>query len=168
MRVRESTNEWQVEHVLVTLQQLREVSLLDLTTRVVDDLRDVYVRLRAKDRRWSARFEDIELLINPNGALPGKDLSHIDRAGAYAARHAALHAVHTGAGACQVTVAYAPNRDVPLEVLYEMSQRAERRAPAWFAHSAVRERYTGAAFVAALGEGQHFVDIQHPWNRACS
>ena len=51
------------------------------------------------------------------GALSGKDLSHIDRAGAYAAREAALHAVRTGAGECRVTLAYAPNRDVPLDVV---------------------------------------------------
>jgi S-adenosylmethionine synthetase len=38
------------------------------------------------------------------GALSGKDLSHIDRAGAYAARHAALHAVQTGADTCRVTL----------------------------------------------------------------
>ena len=41
------------------------------------------------------------------GALSGKDLSDIDRAGAYAARHAALRAVRTGASECRVVVAYA-------------------------------------------------------------
>ena len=99
------------------------------------------------------------------GALSGKDLSHIDRAGAYAARHAALHAVRTGAGTCRVTLAYAPNRDEPLDVVYEMDRRGERCPAAWFAHSAVRERYRGGAFVAALGAGGHFVDPALPWNQ---
>jgi S-adenosylmethionine synthetase len=69
VRLRESTDAWQVEQILVTLQQLPEISLLELTARIVDDLRDVYARLRANDARWAARFDDIELLINPNGVL---------------------------------------------------------------------------------------------------
>ena len=99
------------------------------------------------------------------GALSGKDLSHIDRAGAYAARHAALHAVQTGAGTCRIAVAYAPNRDVPLDVVYEMDRRGERVASTWFAHSAVRERYRGGPFVATLGTGTHFTDSALAWNR---
>jgi S-adenosylmethionine synthetase len=98
------------------------------------------------------------------GALSGKDLSHIDRAGAYAARHAALHAVQTGADTCRVTVAYAPNRDVPLDVVYEMNQRAERLPQEWFAHSAGRDRYLGGVFVAELGAQGHFGDTALPWN----
>ena len=196
VRLRESTNQWQVEQILVTLQQLPDIELIELTARIVDDLRDAYVSLRAKDRRWTTRFEDIELLINPNGvllnggsdgdngqtgrklvvdyygprvaigggALSGKDLSHIDRAGAYAARHAALQAVQTGADTCRVTVAYAPNRDVPLDVVYEMNGRAERLPQKWFAHSAVRERYRGGAFVAGLAVRGHFGDTALPWN----
>ena len=196
VRLRESSDEWQVEQILVTLQQLPEISLLELTARTVDDLRDAYAQLRSKDTRWATSFDDIELLINPNGvllnggsdgdngqtgrklvvdyygprvaigggALSGKDLSHIDRAGAYAARHAALQAVQTGAGTCRVTVAYAPNRDVPLDVVYEMDARAERQPQEWFAHSAVRDRYRGGAFVAGLGVRGHFGDTSLPWN----
>jgi S-adenosylmethionine synthetase len=98
------------------------------------------------------------------GALSGKDLSHIDRAGAYAARHAALQAVRTGASDCRVTVAYAPNRDVPLDVVYDMNGRAERLPLEWFAHSAVRDRYRGGAFVGDLAVGGHFGDAALPWN----
>ena len=68
-RLRESTDQWQVEQILVTLQQLPEISLLELTSPIVDELRDAYARIRAKDARWAARFADIELLINPNGVL---------------------------------------------------------------------------------------------------
>jgi S-adenosylmethionine synthetase len=198
VRVRESSEAWQVEHILVTLQQLPGISLLELTGRIVADLRDTYAQLHATDARWTARFDEIELLINPNGmllsggtdgdngqtgrklvvdyygprvpigggALSGKDLSHIDRAGAYAARHAALRAVQSGAGACRVVVAYAPNQDVPLDVVYEMDQRGERLPREWFAHSAVRDRYRGGAFVARLGAGAHFCDTSRSWNDA--
>jgi S-adenosylmethionine synthetase len=54
------------------------------------------------------------------GALSGKDLSHIERAAAYAAGQAALTAVVTGALTCKVVLSYAPNLDEPLDVIYEM------------------------------------------------
>ena len=196
VRLRESTDQWQVEQILVTLQQLPDIAVIELTAHIVDDLREAYASLHAKDRRWTTPFEDIELLINPNGvllnggsdgdngqtgrklvvdyygprvaigggALSGKDLSHTDRAGAYAARHAALHAVQTGADTCRVTVAYAPNRDVPLDVVYEMDERAERLPLQWFAHSVARDRYLGGGFVAGLGARGHFGDTALPWN----
>jgi S-adenosylmethionine synthetase len=198
VRMRESTDDWRVEQLLVTLQQLPDTPFLELTAHIVEDLRDAYTELRARDRCWTAAFGDIDLIINPNGplvsggsdgdngqtgrklvmdyygprvpigggALSGKDLSHIDRAGAHAARHAALRAVQTGAGTCRVMVAYAPNHDVPLEVLYDMDARAERQPRAWFAHSAVRHRYRGGAFVAELGTWGPFSDLALPWNDA--
>ena len=100
------------------------------------------------------------------GALSGKDLSHIDRAAAYAARHAALHAVWSGARECRVTLAYAPNSDLPLDLTYEMDGRGARCESSWFAHPAVRERYTGKASVSSLGTGRHFSDLQQPWNQS--
>jgi len=202
LRLRENPDAWHVEHVLVTLQQRPETSFGELCGGVADELRDAYGSLRARDRRWASRFEEIELLVNPNGpllnggsngdngqtgrklvmdyygprvpigggALSGKDLSHIDRAAAYAARHAAVHSVQAGARECRVTLAYAPNRDLPLDVTYETEGRGARREAAWFAHSAVRERYTGRALSAALpvlGMGRHFVDARLPWNGGC-
>jgi hypothetical protein len=179
---------------------LSDTPLLELTAHIVEDLRDAYAELRTRDRRWTAAFDDIELIINPNGplldggshgdngqtgrklvmdyygprvpigggALSGKDLSHIDRAGAHAARRAALRAVQTGAGTCRVMVAYAPNQDLPLDVTYDMHERAERHPREWFAHSAVRDRYRGGAFVAGLGTRGPFSDLALPWNDATS
>jgi S-adenosylmethionine synthetase len=198
VRLREDREGWSVEQVLVTLQQRPDTPFVQLCGDVASDLRDAYGRLRAADRRWVAPFEDVETLINPNGALldggslgdngqtgrklvvdyygprvpigggalSGKDLSHIDRAAAYAARHAAVEAVRSGAGECKVTLSYAPNRDVPLDVAYEMEGRGTRRPPTWFAHSAVRARYTSGAFAATLGLGRHFTDLRTPWNQA--
>jgi S-adenosylmethionine synthetase len=75
------------------------------------------------------------------GALSGKDLSHIDRAAAYAAREAALTAVVTGALTCKVVLSYAPNLDEPLDVIYEMEGRGKRLPTSWFAHPEVVGRY---------------------------
>jgi len=196
-RLRENSGSWRVEHLLVTLQQRAATGFPDFCGLVAGELRDAYARLRARDPRWSARFEDIEVLVNPNGpllnggshgdngqtgrklvadyygprvaigggALSGKDLSHIDRAAAYAARQAALHAVQSGARECRVTLAYAPNRDLPLDVVYEMDRRGSRQAPAWFGHSALRERYSSRSFIPGLGAGRHFTEARLPWNQ---
>jgi S-adenosylmethionine synthetase len=197
LRMRENPGAWHVEHLLVTLQQRPKTPFIDLCAGAADVLRDAYARVRATDKRWAARFEDIELLINPNGpllnggslgdngqtgrklvmdyygprvpigggALSGKDLSHIDRAAAYAARHAAVHAVRSGAEECHVTLAYAPNRDLPLDVTYEMVGRGARCAASWFAHSAIRERYTTSDCVAGPGWERHLVGGLDPAQR---
>lgn len=55
--------------MLVTIQQVPDLALLELTARIVDDLRDTYTQLRVNDRRWTTPFDTIELLINPNGVL---------------------------------------------------------------------------------------------------
>ncbi|MBK6751636.1 MAG: methionine adenosyltransferase domain-containing protein [Acidobacteria bacterium] len=55
------------------------------------------------------------------GALAGKDFAHIDRLGAYAARNAAVKAVESGAAECKITLVYAPGKNEPLDVIYDMS-----------------------------------------------
>lgn len=57
------------------------------------------------------------------GALAGKDFAHIDRLGAHAARNAAVRAVETGSSECKITLVYAPGRNEPLDVIYDMSGR---------------------------------------------
>ena len=152
VRVRESSDEWRVEHVLATVQQRAEVEFVEFVGWVEAELAAAYSALRRRDRRWAARWADIEVLINPNGpllnggsdgdngqtgrklvmdyygprvpigggALCGKDFAHIDRAAAMAAREAAVEAVKGGARECKVTLAYAPNRDEPLEMGVEL------------------------------------------------
>ncbi len=73
------------------------------------------------------------------GALSGKHRTHIDKVGAYAARQAALDAVQSGAQSCQVTLAYAPNMDEPLDVFYQMEGRGERWPTEAFCHSRMRK-----------------------------
>jgi S-adenosylmethionine synthetase len=99
------------------------------------------------------------------GALSGKDFSHIDRAGAYAARHAALKAVVSGAKSCQVTLAYAPNCDLPMDVCYTMEGRGERLALEDFHHTRIRSLTRDFYGSGRLGSGCHFFAPELPWNR---
>lgn len=197
VRLRENADAWQLEHVLVTLQQREATAFMDVAAGVADELRDAYDALRRRDRRWAAAFDDVEVLVNPNGplvnggsdgdngqtgrklavdyygprvaigggALAGKDFSHIDRAAAYAARHAAVHAVATGARQCQVTLSFAPNLAEPLDVVYDMDGRGNRCPASWFGHTPVRERYGAGSFSSQLALGRHFFDGSRPWNQ---
>jgi S-adenosylmethionine synthetase len=100
------------------------------------------------------------------GALSGKDFSHIDRAGSYAARQAALTAVCSGAKTCKVTLTYAPNCDAPLDVSYEMVGRGERLGADAFCHSRIRALKGEFHSAGRLGAGGHFYDLSLPWNQA--
>lgn len=196
VRMREEGEHWIVEHLLVTLQHPSNVELFDMCKSVSLVLEESYEALRRRDRRWSARWTEIDLLVNPNGpllsggsdgdngqtgrkltmdfygprigigggALSGKDLSHIDRAGAIAARQAAVAAVRTGARECRVVSSYAPNLDEPLEVVYEMNGAGDRRSHTWFAHSAIRKRVALPFPDPNPGRGLHFWHAGYAWN----
>ena len=172
VRLRENSDSWVLEHVLVTLQQRESAHLADVIAGVDQVLESRYAALRRRDPRWQAPWQDVELCVNPNGplvdagsqgdngqtgrklamdfygprvpigggAIFGKDLSHIDRLGAYASREAAVEAVQAGARECKVVLCYAPNRDVPLDVVYELDtvRRIPQKPREAFAHSALR------------------------------
>jgi hypothetical protein len=48
-----------------------------------------------------------------------------DRMAARAARHAAIHAVQTGSPACTIRLAYAPNRNAPLQEVWELGRQGK-------------------------------------------
>ncbi len=98
------------------------------------------------------------------GALSGKHPGHIDRLAAYAARSAAVHAVKTGAKECRIQIAYAPGRDEPLELVWELDGRGERKPREWFGFNAMLSRVTTEHYTADLGKGWHFWDTSLPWN----
>ena len=98
------------------------------------------------------------------GALSGKDLSHIDRIGAYAAREAAVRAVQSGADECLVRLAYAPNHAEPLDVFYDMIGRGERQKREFFSHREMAARYPASAIGTTLAQGRHFFDETLVWN----
>ncbi len=200
VRVRENADEWVCEHVLATLQQLVRTDHMEFSSRVLTVLRDTYDRLRAADPRWVAPYEDIQVLINPNGplvnggpdgdngqtgrklvvdqygprvpigggALSGKDLSHIDRAGNYAARQAAIGAVVGGAKECLVRVSYAPNEPQPLDVAWDMTGRGPRVSNEWFDHRKVVERLKHFSFDPSVAATGHYYDLTQEWNQPAS
>jgi S-adenosylmethionine synthetase len=69
VRVREEGSKWILEHVLVTLQQRPEMAFVDLCAAIAGTLEEAYRRIRRADRRWCARWEEVELMLNPNGPL---------------------------------------------------------------------------------------------------
>ena len=100
------------------------------------------------------------------GALSGKHVSHIDRAGAYTAREAAVRAVASGARQCRVVVSWAPNSPEPLEVIYEMEGRGIRQPDEFFNHDSMRERLESFAMTAGMPRGDHFLNRGYRWNCA--
>lgn len=152
VRVRENSDDWVVESLLVTLQHRPELDVVELSARVGRVVAACYRSLQRVDPRWSADWDEVELLVNPNGpfeqggsngdngqtgrklvvdyygprvpigggAIFGKDLAHVDRAGAYGARRLAIDLLgSTGARSCRVVATYAPNQSVPLDVTLE-------------------------------------------------
>jgi S-adenosylmethionine synthetase len=197
VRLREDEGGWVLEHVLCTLQQKPVTHILDLTERVARVIGEAYHTIQGSDTRWCRPWQDVTLMVNPNGplvnggsdgdngqtgrklvmdyygprvpigggALSGKDFSHIDRAGSYAARQAALTAVCSGAQTCKVTVIYGPNCDAPLDVSYEMTGRGERLDTEAFCHSRIRALRGSFQEAGRLGAGGHFYDLGLPWNQ---
>jgi S-adenosylmethionine synthetase len=198
VQLREEGETWILEQLLVSLQHRESTELLELGTRVFQELEAAYAAIQLADPRWASPWDEVNLLVNPNGpfisagsngdngqtgrklvmdyygprvpigggALSGKDLTHIDRAGAYAARQAAVETVARGAKHCKVTLAYAPNCDEPLDVAFECEGGVRPPGRERFRHSAIRERFQGQAFDARWGVGSHFFETDVPWNRA--
>ncbi len=69
VRVREEGAKWILEHVLVTLQQRPETAFVDLCAAIAGTLEEAYRRIRQADPRWCAAWDDVELMLNPNGPL---------------------------------------------------------------------------------------------------
>lgn len=198
VQLRESSDAWVVEQVLVTVQHLDGTPLTDICGAVWSELAACYRQLQQGDRRWSAAWDEVEVLVNPNGplinggsdgdngqtgrklameyygprvpigggALCGKDLTHIDRAAAYALRQAAIHALENGAAECKLTGVWAPNRAEPLELIWEMDGYGPRLPAAWFAHGAMQSRWDQSVVGQDLARGRHFFDRTLPWNSA--
>ena len=197
IQLREEGENWILEQVLFSFQHHKSSPLLGLTANACAALESTYLALQEKDHRWTAKWEEVSILINPNGpfikggsdgdngqtgrklamdyygpripigggALSGKDLTHIDRSGAYAARQAAVETVSRGARSCKVTLVYAPNRDTPLDVAFEIDGSVRPPDPERFQHSEIRRQFAEVPFTTHWGIGSHFFDPAFLWNR---
>jgi hypothetical protein len=99
------------------------------------------------------------------GALSGKDLTHIDRAAACAARQACVEAVHQGAQDAHVCLTYAPGLPEPLDVAWSFSDGGRPPQGVRFDFSSITEVTRGASrSLRESGRGDHFFDLHHHWN----
>ena len=87
------------------------------------------------------------------GALAGNYPAHIDRMAARAARQAAVRAVQTGAPECTIRLAYAPNRNGPLQESWEMGNRGERQSSGFFNFDATLARLPPGLAASDQGTG---------------
>jgi len=69
VRMKEESRGWQIEHILVTLQQMEHTPFADICAGIETTLSEAYEKMRAADRRWVTPWDDIQLMINPNGPL---------------------------------------------------------------------------------------------------
>ena len=99
------------------------------------------------------------------GSLSGKDLTHIDRAAACAARKACVEAVHQGAQDAHVRLTYAPGLPEPLDVAWSFSDGGRPPQGVRFDFSSITEVTRGAwRSLRESGRGDHFFDLHHRWN----
>ena len=101
------------------------------------------------------------------GALSGKDLSHIDRAGACAARRACIEAVQNGAKEALVRITFAPGVAEPLDVTWSFADGGRPPAAARFDFHSLLEATRGQwRSLRDSGRGAHFFDPSLPWNQS--
>lgn len=169
--INEEYSGWQLDTLLVTLQQKEDMSFLHFTKLVADTLEEAYTDLQKRDPRWNVAWCDVKILINPNGpllnggsdgdngqtgrklvmdfygpripigggALYGKDLTHIDRLGAFMARAFAVEMVQNGAKESLVKVCFAPGMDEPLSVDIISDKRPLMNPEKYFSFSNMRK-----------------------------
>lgn len=67
--IQEDAEGWRPEKILVTLQQEPSISFIDFTINLNRVLREAWDLLRTHDKRWKGLWNDIRVIINPNGPL---------------------------------------------------------------------------------------------------
>ncbi len=65
----EEPDGWKPQTILVTLQQQESLSFYELTELVEQVIHQAWKKLRHYDHRWTGRWDEIQLIVNPNGPL---------------------------------------------------------------------------------------------------
>lgn len=63
----EENGEWKIKKLLITLQQHKDSNFCDLAEKIEAESKTAYKQLQKRDARWISKWDDIQLLINPNG-----------------------------------------------------------------------------------------------------
>ena len=69
VRMRDESDRWSLEHVLVTIQQTASTAAMDIAAATICVLRNIYSGLQDRDRRWRSDWRDVAVMVNPNGPL---------------------------------------------------------------------------------------------------
>jgi S-adenosylmethionine synthetase len=69
VRLKEQSVGWELEHVLVTLQQKESDTFMDLCVAVEKTLEEAYGSIRGANPKWAKPWPEVRLMINPNGPL---------------------------------------------------------------------------------------------------
>ena len=101
VRVREEGERWQLEHILVTIQQQESAGFMDVCGAVAETLEGRVPGMQGQDGRWCGLWKDVEVLVNPNGPLVLRRERQRQRPDGEEARRRFLRAArsHRGRGA---------------------------------------------------------------------
>lgn len=151
--VDENGNDWCIKTLVFTMQQKENYPFTNFAFECNRVLNNSFRQLQQHDSRWIGKWQEINVLVNPNGplvnggsdgdngqtgrklvmdfygpripigggALYGKDLMHIDRLAAFAARKLAVEMVSRGSAEAFISVCYAPGISEPLHVSLQSS-----------------------------------------------
>lgn len=67
--INEIGNEWRTKTLLLTLQQKEDFDFSEFLYLCNEELRNAWNKLQNHDSRWITEWQDIKVLVNPNGAL---------------------------------------------------------------------------------------------------
>ncbi len=65
----ENRDEWQIKTLLLTLQQQKEIPFTDFVMACNKALHDACLNLQKHDSRWEGSWNEMNVLVNPNGPL---------------------------------------------------------------------------------------------------
>ncbi|MGC8729329.1 MAG: hypothetical protein ACP5SD_08705, partial [Elusimicrobiales bacterium] len=68
------------------------------------------------------------------------------------------------AGECLVRLAYAPNVNLPLNVLYEMKNEVKTEGIDFFDYRNMVKIYSPKHITSERAQGKYFFDLSLPWN----
>ena len=192
VRLRENFGgkEWCLEHVLVTLQHRPGTSLDDLKDYVLDLLEGIYTKLAKADPRWVLSFNNIEIIINPNGPFyeGGSDSDNgqtgrklvmdyygprIPIGGGALSGKSLQHIDRLAAYAARQLAVEAVQhgaKDCLVQLNYAPGviepldvYTSTPSRPETLTKQAIREKYQNIK-IGHLGYGTHFFDLNLPWN----